>query len=245
MRTMRGGPVRMRMKGPTEGLPWSALFEMRRYYEDRIPYHDGYMSWDGQEGMEELLAPVIGLIEADIEGRDVLEVACGTGNWTQVLSRRARSVVATDLFEGYLEMARSKGFPSGNVTLVEADAYSLEGVAGPFDAAFAADWWSHMPRSMVEAFMATLHDRLRPGARVVIVDMLRSESHDLAFCRYDAEGNEVQLRTLPTGESYQVVKNFPKPEVLRGRLEYWSTDVEYHEFEDLGRWVLRYSLRSR
>jgi demethylmenaquinone methyltransferase/2-methoxy-6-polyprenyl-1,4-benzoquinol methylase len=154
-------------------------------------------------------------------------------------------VVATDLFEGYLEIARSKGFGRDNVTLVEADAYSLEGVGGPFDAAFSADWWSHIPRSMVDAFLRALHERLRPGARVVVVDMLRSESHDLAFCRYDAEGNEVQLRTLPTGDSYEVVKNFPKAEELRGRLEYWSNDVEYHEEETLGRWVLRYSLTSR
>ncbi len=232
------------MKGPTEGLPWSALAKMERYYRDRVPYHDQYMGYAGDREMERLLAPVIGLVEGQVAGRDVLEVACGTGNWTRVLAKRARSVVATDLIEDYLEVARSKATGLGNVTFVQADAYSLEGVGGPFDAAFAADWWSHMPRSMVDAFLLALHGHLKPGARVVVLDMLRTDSFELSFHRYDAEGNEVQLRTLPTGDQYEVVKNFPEEEVLRGRLEGRAEDVEYRELEDLGRWVLMYSLPS-
>lgn len=232
----------MRMRGPTEGLAGSALEEMERYYRDRVPFHDEYMSWRGSEAMEELLGPVIALVEDDIARRDVLEVACGTGNWTQALSRRARTVVATDLMEGYLEAAAAKAYPRGNVRLRRADAYSLEGVGGPFDTAFAADWWSHMPRSMVEPFLGALRRNLRPGGRVVVVDMLRTPSFDLAFHRFDSEGNEVQLRTLPSGGAYEVVKNFPSEEALRDRLEGWARDVDYREVGSLKRWVLRFTM---
>ena len=231
----------MRTGESTEGLPRGALESMRRYYVDRVPYHDGFMSWDGNDAMEELLEPVIRLFQGDISGGNVLEVACGTGNWTQVLAKRARTVVATDLIEGYLDLARTKGY-DGNVEFRQADAYSLEGVGGPFTAAFAADWWSHIPRSMIDTFHETLHSVLRPKARVIMVDMLRTESFELAFLRYDAEGNEVQMRTLPSGGSYEIIKNFPNGEELRSILRKWTDDVCYSEIPDLGRWVLRYTL---
>jgi demethylmenaquinone methyltransferase/2-methoxy-6-polyprenyl-1,4-benzoquinol methylase len=232
----------MERKGHREGLPWTALAEMERYYRDRLPFHDQYMGYEGSDEMERLLGPVIRLIEQDVAGRDVLEVACGTGNWTQVLARRARTVVATDLIGECLELARRKVPEGGNVTFKAADAYSLEGPEGSFDAAFAADWWSHMPRSMVGPFLESLHRRLRPGARVVMVDMMRSESFDLAFHRIDAEGNEVQMRTLPDGGPYLVVKNFPEEDELRCCLEGMATDVRYHVDTELRRWVLRYAL---
>lgn len=234
----------MRMRGPTEGLPWTALEKMERYYRDRVPYHDAYMDYQGPEAMEGLLAPIIDVFEGDVAGRDVLEVACGTGNWTQVLAKRARSVTATDLVVEYLELARSKD-PSGKVVYQVANAYSLDAVEGTFDAAFAADWWSHIPRSMEDAFLQALCGRLASGTRVVLVDMLRTPAFDLAFLRFDAEGNEVQLRTLPNGETYEVLKNFPDPEVLRGRVESWGEDISYHEDQDLKRWVLRFSIASR
>jgi ubiquinone/menaquinone biosynthesis C-methylase UbiE len=215
---------------------------MRRYYRDRAPYHDGYMGYTSNEAMEELLGPVIRLVEPQVAGRDVLEVACGTGNWTQVLSRRARSVVAVDLFEDYLRLARSKPYPRDNVTFRIADAYALEGLDGRFDAAFCADWWSHMPRSMVDAFLGTLHGALGPGARVAVVDMLRTAYFDSIRSHTDAEGNEVQRRTLPDGRDYLVVKNFPSEAELRSALGGAATDVRYIEDQAMARWVLTYTL---
>ncbi len=231
------------MKGPTEGLPWTALAEMERYYTDRVPWHDGYMGYEGNEAMEDLLAPIIEHLEDRIAGRDVLEVACGSGNWTQVLSSRARSVTATDLIPGYLELARGKSYPKGNVVFQVADAYVLETIDGCHDAGFASDWWSHIPRSMYDAFLVSLHGRLAPGSYVVLVDMLRTDSFDLAYHRTDTEGNEIHLRTLPNGESYSVIKNFPEEEELLGWLEGWARDIEYREFPGLGRWVLAYRVR--
>jgi demethylmenaquinone methyltransferase/2-methoxy-6-polyprenyl-1,4-benzoquinol methylase len=217
--------------------------EMERYYGDRVPYHDEYMGYEGNEAMEALLRPVIELVEPDVTGRDVLEVACGTGNWTQVLSRRARSVVATDLFDGYLDVARAKPYARDNVTFVRADAYRLEGVGGPFDAAFCADWWSHMPRSRIGTFLQALHARLSPGARAVAVDMMSTEHFDRIRSHLDEEGNEVQNRTLPNGRRYQVVKNFPTEAELRERLGPFATRVSYVEHLPLKRWSVSWTVR--
>jgi demethylmenaquinone methyltransferase/2-methoxy-6-polyprenyl-1,4-benzoquinol methylase len=215
---------------------------MRRYYRDRASHHDGYMGYTSNEAMEELLRDVIRLVEPQVAGRDVLEVACGTGNWTQVLSRRARSVVAVDLFEDYLRLARAKPYPRGNVEFRLADAYSLEGVGGPFDAAFCADWWSHMPRSVVATFLRAMHGVLAPGARVAVVDMLRTAYFDSIRSHLDEEGNEVQRRALPDGREYLVVKNFPSESELRSALGDTAADLRYVEDAALGRWVLTYTL---
>jgi demethylmenaquinone methyltransferase/2-methoxy-6-polyprenyl-1,4-benzoquinol methylase len=219
------------------------IAEMNRYYSDRVPYHDSYMGYAGNAEMERLLAPLIGRIEGHLAGKDVLEVACGTGNWTQVLSKRARSVVATDLIGGYLVQARNKRFEKGNVVFKAADAYTLEGVAGDFNAAFAADWWSHMPHSRIESFIDTLHGRLQQGAKVVMLDMMRTPELDKWFSHTDGEGNAVQKRGLPNGRTYEVIKNFPTEKELRDRLGSHATDVEYHEDDALLRWVLAYSVR--
>ena len=221
---------------PVEDL----LEEMHRYYEDRVPFHDVYMGYTDAAAMERLLDPIVAYVGAALGGRDVLEVACGTGNWTQVLARRCRTVVATDLIEGYLERARAK-VHAPNVTFRRADAYSLEGVGEGFSAAFSADWWSHMPRSRVPVFLDALHARLRPGARVVVLDMLRTPELDAWPSSLDEEGNVVQRRGLPSGDEYLVVKNFPTAAGLRADLGGRAVDVEHVEFPGLARWLLAYT----
>jgi ubiquinone/menaquinone biosynthesis C-methylase UbiE len=219
------------------------IAEMRRYYTDRVPYHDGFMGYTDNAAMERLLAPIIELVGKVVAGKDVLEIACGTGNWTQVLSRRARSVVATDLIEGYLEGARKKPFQKSNFIFKTADAYTLDGIDGEFTAAFAADWWSHVPLSRTGHFIENLHRKLQPGARVVFLDMLRTPELEKWFSHRDDEGNEVQRRTLPNGKTYRVIKNFPSESELRDRLGKLAVDIEYREDNQLLRWVLTYSTR--
>lgn len=217
--------------------------EMNRYYDARAPLHDELMSYAGSDAMEERLAPLIALFEEDVRGRDVLEVACGTGNWTQVLARRARSVVATDVNESVLDIARAKRYEGAAVRFEVADAYALEGVGGPFDAAFAADWWSHIPKGAIPAFLSALHGSLRRGARVVMIDMLPHEGLRLGTPRYDAAGNLIHRRALPDGREYDVVKNFPTAEELRGTLDPVAGEIAYREEPDALRWLLAYTLR--
>lgn len=217
--------------------------EMRRYYTDRVPYHDRYMGYTDNSSMEKLLAQLVDFVGKELAGKDVLEIACGTGNWTQVISKRARSVVATDLIEGYLEQARKKEYAGKNVVFKAADAYRLDGIEGQFTAAFAADWWSHMPHSRIGQFLDALHGRLGPGARVVMLDMLRTPELDEWFSHIDDDGNTVQKRTLPNGRKYNVIKNFPTERELRRQLGNRAIDMDFIEDRQLRRWVLAYSVR--
>ena len=221
----------------------SIIEQMNAYYEKQAPRHDKLMGYTDNARMEQLLAPLIKRFEDCIAGQEVLEIACGTGNWTQVLAKRTRSVLATDISPAALDIARSKSYGNTEVTFRIADAYTLENVPGTFTAAFAADWWSHIPKSNIAQFVEGLHRRLCPGAKVVFIDMMPSESLDRMFSHYDNEGNLIHKRTLPDGQQFYVVKNFPTEEELRDVLDGLADDIEYYEHWSLRRWMLIYSLK--
>jgi SAM-dependent methyltransferase len=217
--------------------------EMNAYYDKVAPLHDKFMGYTSNEAMEDLLRPIVEWIEPFVRDKDVLEIACGTGNWTQVLCRRARSVIAVDQSEAYLEIARSKEYAGDRVVFLRADAYSLASVKGTFDTAFAADWWSHIPRPFISEFVASMLSKLRPGSRVVLLDMLPSPGLDAMFSHYDAEGNCIHRRRFEDGTEFEVVKNFPSESELRDALGSYADHLLYREHDELRRWVLTLEVR--
>ena len=215
---------------------------MNKYYRSRAPWHDEYMSYASNTQMETLLVPLIEYFEDYITDKDILEIACGTGNWTQVLARRAHSVLATDVNDSVINIAQKKQYQNDNVTFKIADAYTLNGVDGTFTAAFAADWWSHIPKSMIVPFLHLLHGKLCRGARVVFVDMMYRDIPFFRGYRKDEEGNLIHRRRLPNGQEFDVVKNFPTKQELFQYLEGMIKDIEYREHKALLRWVLIYKV---
>ena len=214
--------------------------QMNRYYDLRAPWHDTYMNYLSNADMESLLAPVIRQFEKYITDRDVLEIACGTGNWTQVLARRARSVTATDVNQSVLDIARDKSF-EGTVAFRHVNAYALDELAGQFDVAFAGDWLSHVPNAAIPEFISGLHSRLHAGARIIFLDMMPRKEFDAETVSFDDDGNRVSERFLPDGEKFLVVKNFPREDELRAAFEPFAAEIEYVVDEPLKRWLLMYT----
>ena len=161
-------------------------------------------------------------------GGRILEVACGTGYWTEVIARSAASVTATDLAEEPMQIARAKVYGRGNVVFQTADAYALSEALGRFDAAFAGFWWSHVPRERVADFVRSLHARLEPGAPVLLLDNRSVEGHSTPLVASDAAGNTYQDRRLADGSVTRIVKNFPTGDELRRCLE---RDLVYQELD--------------
>lgn len=214
--------------------------QMNEYYEKRADVHDTLMSYTSDDKHERLMAPLLRRCECNLIGRDVLEIACGTGNWTQLLAKRAKSVLATDVNEAVLARARTKTYASDRVDFRVADAYKLGTIRKKFDAAFAADWWSHIPKSRITTFLDCLHKRLKPGSPVVFVDMLPNKHLHRMFSHYDDEGNLIHRRDVPDGGQYFVVKNFPTEGELRQILDGVVDDFSYQEHLALERWMLCY-----
>ena len=142
-------------------------------------------------------------------GRTVLEVACGTGYWTQHIAREAKRVNAFDINDAVLEIAREKAIPGGRARFFKGDAVSLQGVPSGCDAAFAGFWWSHVKKSELAFFVKNLSLRLAPGSVVGILDNTWAHGSSTPISRTDAEGNTYQRRRLANGEEYEVLKNYP------------------------------------
>jgi len=148
------------------------------------------------------------------KGRTVLEVACGTGYWTQHIAPAAHRVYACDINEAVLEIAREKRIAAGKASFFKADAISLEGVPPGCNAAFAGFWWSHVKKSGLRQFVSNLSARLEPGSVVGILDNAWAPGSSTPLSRTDGEGNTYQLRKLASGEQMEVLKNFPSPAEL-------------------------------
>jgi len=166
-----------------------------------------------------------------LAGRTVLEIACGTGFWTQYVAARALSVCATDINEEVLELARLKPYPRPNVRFARVDIYDSAELPGAFDAGLAAFWWSHVPRQDLAGFLAGFHRRLRAGARVVLLDNRYVEGSSTPITRTDERGNTYQMRSLEDGTRYEILKNFPDEEELRRVLAPVAEGIAYRALD--------------
>ena len=175
-----------------------------------------------------------------LEGHRILEVACGTGYWTALLSKVCPSVVATDMSPEVLEVARCKSRGSGLVRFVVADAFHLDDVDGDFTAGFAGFWWSHVPKELLQSFLAAFHRRLQPGATICFVDNQYVEGSSTPLSHTDERGNSYQRRRLKDGTEFCVVKNFPTQSELVSCVAPWTTVAEVKELQYY--WTLSYRL---
>ena len=205
-----------------------------RYYAQRArEYERVYQKPERQAELQMLKV----YIERTFAGLDVLEVACGTGYWTEVLARSAASVVATDLTEEVLAIARSKNL-GPKVTLQKEDAYALPHFSRRFNAGLSAFWWSHIPRARLRPFVCGFHQVLAPGARVVFMDNMYAEGSSTPLARTDEHGDTYQTRTLDDGSTHDVLKNYWTQAELAAAVEGIATEVQIQSLQYF--WTLSY-----
>ena len=215
-----------------------ASAELVDYYQRRArEYETIYAKPERQADLATLRAEVA----SRLRGRRVLEIACGTGYWTHVAAPSAASIVATDAAEEPMRIARAKDYARANVRFEFADAYALDERLGRFDGALAFFWWSHIPLSRIADFLASLHRRLEPGARVLFMDNTYVEGNSTPISERDADGNTYQLRPLGDGTQNRVLKNFPTEEELRRHLAPHARAFEYRALQYY--WLVDYSLK--
>lgn len=195
------------------------------YYRHRASEYDEVYNKPEREGDIGRLAAAIRDFAVS---RRVLEVAAGTGFWTMPASDAASSILATDLEEEPLAIARGRSY-RGKVEFAHCNAFSLDTVAGSFDAGLACFWLSHLSRPEMERFGRHLRDRLDPESLVLFADNRYVEGSSSPITRTDGEGNTYQRRTLRSGETFEVLKNFPDASELRALGETLGDEVTVTE----------------
>jgi SAM-dependent methyltransferase len=210
---------------------------MRAYYAQRAQiYERVYHKPERQADLRAMEA----WLAAPFAGRHVLEVACGTGWWTPHGARLAQSWLATDVNPETMAVAQAKRMPP-NVRFASVDAYTFAPIDGQrFDGAFAGFWWSHVPLARLAPWLVSLHARLEPGARVVMLDNRYVEGSSTPIARRDGVGNTYQQRTLDDGSVHEVLKNFPTWKQAFAALGARARDPQW--IEHVHYWILSYEL---
>jgi len=222
----------------TEERPEAADADLVDYYRRRAREYEAIYARPERQAD---LAKLRSLIGGRFEGEDVLELACGTGYWTTLIASAAKRVVATDAAEEPMRIAQAKAFHKQNVVFTLADAYALSDELGRFGAAFAGFWWSHVPRERIDAFLASLHARLEPGAAVLLLDNIYVEGISTPVAGIDAAGNTFQMRRLGDGSRVRVLKNFVSEPELRERLAPYASSFKFEALEYY--WLAEYRLK--
>ena len=173
------------------------------------------------------IAQVSDALKASAPLGDVLELAAGTGWWTQQLAGYADTLTAVDAAPETLAINRQKmaGRP---ITYVEADLFTWR-PDRRYDVVFFSFWLSHVPPGRFDAFWGLVRDCLTPGGRVFFLDSRYEEASTAADHLLEGEEAETVTRRLNDGSEYRIVKVFHKPDELASRLDGLGWDVSVRE----------------
>jgi len=182
---------------------------MLDYYNKRLQEYEAiYAKPERQADLNALLAR----LQTDVSSREVLELACGTGWWTERLATHASSWTATDADPGALDIVKLKAIQGLSATKT-LNAYQPS-VSAPVDCVFAAHWYSHLRLDERCIFFRSVHGCLKPGGRLIMLDNNFVSGSSTEISRTDIEGNTYQTRKLKDGSLHEVLKNFPDHQQL-------------------------------
>jgi SAM-dependent methyltransferase len=210
---------------------------LRKYYDQRASvYDDMYLRRDPlwRKNLEALADEMA----KTLSGRSVLEIACGTGFWTEIVARTAKNVVAVDASEKMLEIARKRKNQNPNVEYVHGDAYSLEEISGKFDAGLANFWFSHVPKSRIEEFLSSFHHRLERPALVFIADNRYVLGIGGQLITKPGIEDTFKLRDGADGSEHEVLKNYYNRDTLERLFSPESVNLKIHETKYF--WSVKY-----
>lgn len=225
------------------------LAEQRSYYRARAPEYDEWWQRRGRydRGEEETVEwnRQVSTIEAALAAfgptGDVLELAGGTGWWTERLAATAESLTVVDASAETIERNRAR-VGRADVDYVQADLFEWE-PDRTYDAVFFSFWLSHVPRARFAEFWSLVERCLVPGGRAFLIDSRNDPQAPTAggdpyVAQYETD---LHLRRLADGSEFRVVKVMYEPDELNERLavEGWDGDI------DATRWFIFGSARPR
>ncbi len=206
--------------GPIQGI----IDEQIAYYRARASEYDEWFLRQGRydRGPEanarwfEEVAAVRAALDRFHPAGDVLELACGTGLWTERLLAHAHRITAVDAAPEVLELNRQR-LHSKKIRYLPADLFAWR-PEQRFDCVFFGFWLSHVPPERFESFWQMVADSLRPGGRVFFVDSKFEPTSTARDHKLGPPDAGTVVRRLKNGQEYQIVKIFYLREELLRRL---------------------------
>jgi demethylmenaquinone methyltransferase/2-methoxy-6-polyprenyl-1,4-benzoquinol methylase len=202
----------------------SKLLEQQlMYYRARAPEYDEWFLRQGRydrgaQHRSEWFREVA-LIERELQhlvrGKDVLELAAGTGLWTKRVAHSAKRVLAIDGSPEVIGINR-KRLRNSDVEYQIADIFTWQ-PRRTFDVVFFSFWLSHVPSQRFKAFWDTVRRALNPRGNAFFIDSL-FEQTSTARDQAPLDRSGTVRRKLNDGRKFRIVKVFYEPANLERRL---------------------------
>lgn len=156
-----------------------------------------------------------------------LELACGTGIWTEILAPMATRTLAIDASDQMLALNREKLSKAKNVAYQQADLFSWR-PESEYDVIVCAFWLSHVPPEKLDYFLDATASAVRTGGSVFIVDSILSETSTAIDGPLKTIDGVVRERSLADGRTFQMVKVFYELGHIESLMEKRGFTVETH-----------------
>jgi ubiquinone/menaquinone biosynthesis C-methylase UbiE len=207
------------------------------YYRARAPHYDDWWQRRGaydkgpetEAEWDRQLDEVKEALRAFSVSGNVLELAGGTGWWSEQLAQSADRLTVVDSSPEVLEINRVRT-GRADVEYVVADLFTWEPETS-YDVVFFSFWLSHVPRQRCGPFWSMVRSCLSPGGRVFLIDnhsdpqIPERDFKDPYVLRYERDRH---VRRLDDGRRYNVVKVMYEPDELALQLANlgWTADIK-------------------
>ncbi|HEY8278930.1 MAG TPA: methyltransferase domain-containing protein [Bdellovibrionota bacterium] len=170
-----------------------------------------------------------------MEGKSVLDCACGKGYGSYILSQKARAVYGIDLNEKSLEIARS-AFHKPSLSFRSFDVLALEKFEHPLDYVVAFEVIEHLPPAETDRFLGGIAKKLGPDG----ILLLSTPNHEVVT-KSGVQVPDFHINNLTAPELRAALgKHFGSVTMLgQFRKRPWLQSLLF----SLDFWNLRHSLR--
>ena len=197
----------------------SILNEQIEYYRARAQEYDASIL-----EATDLLAPGKALLLDLGQFDSILELACGTGIWTETLLQMGNQVTAVDAAPEMLDIARQR-LGDKRISYEQADLFHWE-PAQKYDLVFFANWLSHVPPTTLDEFLSKVGRAIRPGGQIAMIDQYLPSESD----RRVAKDDIYATRPIEDGRQFTIVKAFHELVDLQNKFEALGFVVSTNKF---------------
>ena len=160
---------------------------------------------------------------------DALELACGTGIWTEQLLKVAQQITALDASPEVIAINRKK-MKADNIDYQEADLFQWQ-PERQYDLVLFSFWLSHVPPDKLDSFLKAVASAVKPGGRLFMVDS-RPDGTSSAIDHQPYEAESIHhVRKLNDGREFKIIKIFYEPDALRAKLAEFGFDADVRNTE--------------
>jgi len=194
------------------------------YYRARASEYDEWFyrqgRYDRGEEINKRWFQEVDIVKSELQRigkvNKILELASGTGIWTQELLKIGNKITALDASQEVIEINRHK-LNSPNVKYSQIDLFAWEPDA-EYDLVFFSFWLSHVPPELLNLFLNKVYKSVHVGGQLFMIDS-RFEPTSTAKNHMIEDDESIYItRKINNGQEYQIVKVFYQPDKLRSHL---------------------------